>query len=619
MSVMLRCAAEVSCCLGVYQVSKAAASMYTGDIGLWRRPTEESWTEARLLSELEDRKRMAMAEVGSCIAAMSGYAVFARVGKLANGAESIVTKLARPSWRVTAVVGLVCLNYGTAKLAYNVQSIKEQLNLAIAPKHWSQQLIENFFDEDKSPNKLERSKELNISTSMVETFIQPVVEGVMIHKYLYLRLLPVVGPVGATLATAVAFAAIHRDAGAPLTGKSLALDMADSAVLQSVFILTGGSAMLSIAGHILGNAVAAAVHASTRDQWSRYEEGFWWRYMLREVESKRLAWYTSIVPKGKEENISLSLMPMPPFPSPVRNPRCSIDPRVMHALCYRLFECYKQPGTGKMSPDDVADFIYAFRTASHKLQFEKFARIKRSGSVLGVSIFRSKPYHRMSLPPVICSDQAYFEAHRRYPDGMDLRSLIQFVTFEVFTGHKALSTNTLVEFMTRQELEGLCALDGPVCRWSRLRGTEEEEDDALQQVDAYYSAIRASLIDANSHFLNALPSNISEKDCEMPNIGSLLEGVSRSREDSDVTQQTDEKYYSDTLDVYARRSALVHLHSKGYTIRRWRGIMERLGDTYPDVANLRYDWLKYFSGPEFKYVMMNSRVDKQEIKSPTLK
>jgi hypothetical protein len=609
---VLRCVAEIGCCAGVYHGCKQAALRYTipAPAPGARAGTEKGggWGEEALTAGLRDRKLLGAAEAGSSVAAMLAYAAFAT----RHGGAGLVTKVPRPEWRAVTLISLLCLNYGTAKLAYNVQTVKE--NLVMAPQdrpplHFTQRAIASVFELDSG--RMQRNTDINISTCLVQTFVQPIVEGILVHKYLYLRMLPIVGPAGAAVGTAAAYALVHRDPFSS-SGGAAAIDAADSMLLQAVFVLTKGSAAASIIGHILANMIGVGVSTSEQMQWFRFEEQFWYRFSLYTTGIRKLNWYSCIVPKGAgKEAIHLNLLP--PVPRTVQNPQCTIDKKTINTLCSRLFQCYKQPGAARLSPDDVADLIYAFRTGAHVRQLAKFEQLGKSACVLGLGISRTGPRYRLALPAVLCSDQAYLEAHNRYPKGMDLSGLINFVYYELFIGYNALTSKQLTEFLTRRDLEALCAPNGPLCRWCVLPSPGDEAA-AVRQVDDYYKEIRASLLDVSSLLLNNA-SDLDQEACEMPNIESVLEGLSRTPSASnDVggrgvnssANQSDEEYYCDTLNIYARRASLAHLQRQGYTVRRWRLIMEKMEEEYPNIETLRHDWHAYFNSPEFKYVMMNS-------------
>lgn len=605
---ILRCAAEVACSVGVVTASSKLTKMFIGDVGLHTRPTAESWSFDTLLAGVEDRRRYALAQMGSSVLAVTTYAIFARTAKLAN-TDTIVTKIKKPEWRAATLMGLFCLNYTTAKLAFNVQHMKENLRMESAPQHPTQQIIARVFDDKLSHR--ERSKELSVTNSVSDVLIQPIVEGVLVHKYLFLRLLPMAGPVVATAGTAVAYAFVHRGAGQPWNAHSLALDMADSVVLQSIFMMTGGSAVLPIMGHLLANVFGAGVSASERSLFDRVEESFLWRLGLSLCDKKGLYWYSCVVPRVPDDAIALNLMPPVPRNSHIGNPADAV-----RSVAARLFHSYKQPGATKLSVEDVADLIYGFRTGSHAIQLSKFKRLQRQGfCVVGIGLPRSKHLYRAAYPSLLCSDQAYLEAARRYPDGMDVSGLTSFLHSEMLVGSDYLTTKKWSTFVTMQDLGFLCSPKGNLCRWSNPR-VEDDEDEAIHLVDEYYKSIRADLLDLSSVHIRRMNSPLVPGACQMPNIESILEGLSRDPSGATcLSTQTDEAYYSDTLNIYARRSALSHLQKHGYTIRRWRIVMETLEQRYPDtIPQLRSQWHQYFRSPEFKHVMMHEEMGENSSK-----
>ena len=587
--------AEVAGCLGIYHGAKKLGGMYAGDLGLHTRPTVFSWDISALKEGFEERKRLALAECGNSVLSVAVYALYTKI----SPSHISATKFGRPAMKTVALLSLVCLNYGTAKLAYTVQKTKEQL-FPVDNRHAIHDALAGMFDENLSAPR--RSKEFNISTLFVDSFLQPVVEGIMVHKYLFLRLLPLVGPLAACTGTAITYSLIHTDFSTPQNSKSLFLTMADSTALQIIFSITGGSAFASIFVHIAGSMVGAMAAASDKNRWDRYEENFLWRYVLSYLERRRLIWHSCIVPKGTEESIYLNLMP---FAAPDSVSMQGTDKNRVERLCSYLFECYRQPGELKLSTEDAADFMYAFRTAVHAQHVDKFNRTGKSGSLLGVGISRHRPHYRIALPALICSDQTYLEAHRHFPNGMDLNSMIKFVLYESCVGNITTSPKKKTNFTTLSEVESMCAANGPLCKFCG-EPSELEEEEAIRIVDEYYKDVRTCLLEVSHMFIEGVTSELDQNSCDMPDVESLLEGLSRSESNElNTLLQTDEQYYTDMLDLYARRASISYLQKYGYTIRRWKVTMEKLDKLYPRVAELRASWNIYFRSREFKFVAMN--------------
>lgn len=586
--------AEVACSVGIFTCSKLLVATAVGDVdAVHQRPTAASWSEEVLIKDIQHKAKCGQFEIGSSIAALGLYSVLARSAKLAD-LSTMASKIQRPPLQVAGLVGLLCLNYGTAKLAHNVQLLKENLSVTSIARHPVQHAISKIFGNEQQGVK--RSEEPEPFKIASELFLQPVVEGVMLHKYLFLRLLPLVGPMGAATGTAFGYALIHRERQADWTIKTVALDALDSFALQAVFILTGGSAVLPIILHIVGNVLGSAVAASSKIHYSRIEESLIWRHLLNHLHMRGLRWYSCIVERHSKEVIALNLMPS--------GPRMTAEKPV--AVASVVVDCFKQPGASKLSVDDAADFIYAFRTAAHDLHLKKFEKQNRLAfSAMEISMTRNHP-----LVSVLCSDQAYLEAYRRYPNGMTKYDITSFLGSEMLIGADVLRQKKWYNFITTEELKKILAPRGNVCRWASSLAcyNEEDEDDAIYIVDDYYKSLRRDLLDTSAQYLQGVQSTALDlRACEMSDVESLLDGPSRGPADGvDCSKQSDEQYFSDSMKIFARRAALGHLQKRGYTIRRWRILMEELGHRYPHtIGTLRNDWLTYFKSPEFKNELIN--------------
>ena len=301
------------------------------------------------------------------------------------------------------------------------------------------------------------SKIYDVVETMRNVFIYPLLEINLFHKVLFLRVLPLLGPVGAHSLTAVAYtvASMSHEDIVPNPIEMMS-KFNESLLMQGTFFFSGGRILYPFVFHTILEMKSIAYQAF--NEFNIFEHSQLYRQMVHNSVKDNLKVYG--VP---DTNSRMSVY----IDNPSQNTKIgdsetsspvSQDQNV-NDFAMKVLTKFSSSSSGRdgLNVLDAADFIYAFRAAVGRsptrhiqpplvnLKMQDIS--KKSNGLNGMVDFEGNNLHRhihndgcwMPLPvdliPVLCNDLAYTIVLKKYHGGMTLDDIKGFYMNEISTSN----------------------------------------------------------------------------------------------------------------------------------------------------------------------------------------
>lgn len=288
----------------------------------------------------------------------------------------------------------------------------------------------------------------------------PLLKIFIFHKILFLRILPVVGPVSAHVFSAAACTlATTTQQDHPHELSPMLTQFQESLMMQLSFFVSGGSVVFPFIYSVLRNTKDYFFRVFT--SFSIFEHSHLYRVTILQAVKDGDKIYCASSGKHLDTYIERS-----------SNYHASValakslgsSSEVLAGVADRAFTHFSSPSTQVDVLDmmDAVDFIYAFRSAVGRARapHDLPPRVHRSfgaGTVAGhgataqqgkEAAFRETLLDPFSenLLPIICTDMAHVLAIEKYPRGMNIADVKDFIAAEIVAnGARTLSDDELLK------------------------------------------------------------------------------------------------------------------------------------------------------------------------------
>ena len=291
----------------------------------------------------------------------------------------------------------------------------------------------------------------------------PLLEIFLFHKILFLRVLPIIGPTAAHALTAVAYTVAssshqnHENSSQPV---QIMAHFNESVIMQLSFYLSGGRVLYPFIFSTVQNVKDLVFQFLT--SFSIFEHSHIHRAMLENAVSENLKVYGVANKGSKGLDIFIetpqNVQEVESFTALSKS--LASTNKVVNLIATRALQHFASSvtSTPHLSLLDSVDFIFAFRIAvgmtrthcdqpliarlnvqSKQLSAGSDVQPPHKATTEGVgtpmtpppnreSLFNNLPIH---LIPVFCTDMAHVLVMKKYPHGMDLEDIQEYISEEI--------------------------------------------------------------------------------------------------------------------------------------------------------------------------------------------